>query len=191
MVEISAVLASLSVAWTFGPTWQIPAALVFTWALLALAVIDIERQMLPDSITLPLLWVGLILSLLHVDGGALFTDLRSSVIGSAAGYFSLWSLSQLFKLATGREGMGHGDFKLLAAMGAWLGWQMLPFVILLSALVGTIIGITMMIVAGLWSGRLPKYHRSTSTTTTYQWCRTIIRHRAPSYVPLGIGRGST
>ena len=150
MVEISAVLASLSVAWTFGPTWQIPAALVFTWALLALAVIDIERQMLPDSITLPLLWVGLILSLLHVDGGALFTDLRSSVIGSAAGYFSLWSLSQLFKLATGREGMGHGDFKLLAAMGAWLGWQMLPFVILLSALVGTIIGITMMIVAG-WS----------------------------------------
>ena len=150
MMEIAAVLASLGVAWAFGPTWQTLAALFFTWALLALAVIDIESQMLPDSITLPLLWTGILVSLFQPYGWALFADLRSSVIGSVAGYLSLWGVSQLFKLATGREGMGRGDFKLLAAIGAWLGWQVLPLVILIAASVGTIVGITMMVLSD-WS----------------------------------------
>ena len=150
MMEMAAALASLGVAWAFGPTWQTLAALFFTWALLALAVIDIESQLLPDSITLPLLWTGILVSLFQPYGWALFADLRSSVIGSIAGYLSLWGVSQLFKLATGREGMGRGDFKLLAAIGAWLGWQVLPFVILIAAFVGTIVGITMMVLSD-WS----------------------------------------
>jgi len=150
MMEIAAALASLGVVWVFGPTWQTLSALFFTWALLALAVIDIENQLLPDSITLPLLWTGILVSLSQPYGWVFFTDLRSSVIGSVAGYLSLWSVSQLFKLATGREGMGHGDFKLLAAIGAWLGWQVLPLVILMATFAGTIVGITMMVISD-WS----------------------------------------
>ena len=150
VMEIATVLASLGVAWTFGPTWQTLLALFFTWALLALAVIDIESQLLPDSITLPLLWVGILISLFQPYGWALFADLRSSVIGSVVGYLSLWGVSQVFKLVTGREGMGHGDFKFLAAIGAWLGWQILPLVILIATFAGTIVGITMMIISN-WS----------------------------------------
>lgn len=143
IVEAVAALLGLAVAFTFGPTWQTAAALGFTWALLALTLIDLDHKLLPDSITLPLLWAGLILALFTVDGEPLFTDLRSSVIGAAAGYLSLWLVFQLFKLATGKEGMGFGDFKLLAALGAWLGWQMLPLVILLSAAVGSVVGIAL------------------------------------------------
>src|SRR5690606_18150858 len=106
------------------------------------------HQLLPDSITLPLLWAGLLLSVLPFGEGPLFADLQSSVIGAAAGYLSLWSVYQLFKLLTGKEGMGYGDFKLLAASGAWLGWQMLPLVILLSAAVGTVVGGALLLAGG-------------------------------------------
>ncbi|HEY7671267.1 MAG TPA: A24 family peptidase [Gammaproteobacteria bacterium] len=148
IVEGLAAALGVIVAYEFGPTWLTVAALGFTWTLLALALIDLDTQLLPDSITLPLLWAGLLLSLIEVDGAPLFTDLRSSVLGAAAGYLSLWSVYQLFKLATGKEGMGYGDFKLLAAAGAWLGWQVLPVVILLSAAVGSIIGIGLIVLGG-------------------------------------------
>ena len=112
-------------------------------ALFALTVIDFDTQLLPDDITLPLLWIGLALNAFNV-----YTDLKSAVIGAMAGYLSLWSVYWLFKLFTGKEGMGYGDFKLLAALGAWLGWQMLPLTILLSSLVGAVVGISMMVIAG-------------------------------------------
>ena len=142
-VEVVAAVAALTVAWVFGPSWQTVAGLALTWTLVALAVIDIEHQLLPDSLTLPLLWTGLLLALVAVDGAPLFTSLSDSVIGAAAGYLSLWIVYQVFKLVTGREGMGHGDFKLLAALGAWLGWQLLPLVIILSAAAGSIVGIAL------------------------------------------------
>jgi leader peptidase (prepilin peptidase)/N-methyltransferase len=147
-IELATALVSLVVAWHLGPTWQTAAALPFSWTLLALAVIDIDRKLLPDSLTLPLLWAGLLVSLFSVDGAALFTDLRSSVIGAVAGYLSLWSVYQLFKLITGKEGMGYGDFKLLAALGAWLGWQVLPLIILLSAACGALLGVAAMVIGG-------------------------------------------
>jgi leader peptidase (prepilin peptidase) / N-methyltransferase len=146
VVEGTAALLGLIVAYVLGPTWQTVAALGFTWTLLALTLIDIDRQLLPDSLTLPLLWAGLVIS--AVPGLGAFVDLRSSVIGAAAGYLSLWLVYQLFKLATGKEGMGYGDFKLLAAIGAWVGWQLLPLVILLSAAVGAVVGIAMIVVGG-------------------------------------------
>jgi leader peptidase (prepilin peptidase)/N-methyltransferase len=110
------------------------------WALIALTFIDLDTQLLPDSITLPLIWAGLLLNLL---GG--FTDLQSAVVGAIAGYLVLWSVYWAFKLATGKEGMGYGDFKLLAALGAFLGWQMLPVIILLSSLVGAVVGIALIV----------------------------------------------
>jgi leader peptidase (prepilin peptidase)/N-methyltransferase len=140
IVEIvSGALAGI-VAWYFGFGWQAGAALLLTWALVALSVIDLHHRLLPDSITLPFLWLGLTAALF-----SLFTDLQSSVIGAVAGYMSLWSVYQLFRLLTGKEGMGYGDFKLLAMLGAWQGWQFLPAIIILSSLVGSIIGITLMI----------------------------------------------
>lgn len=148
IVEAFAALLGVVVALVLGPTWQTVAALAFTWALLALTLIDIDHQLLPDSITLPLLWAGLLLGVAPFGGEPLFADLRSSVIGAAAGYLSLWSVYHLFKLVTGKEGMGYGDFKLLAAIGAWLGWQMLPLVILLSAAVGAVVGSLMLLAAG-------------------------------------------
>jgi len=148
VVEMLAAVLGLVVAYTFGPSWHTVAALLFTWTLLALALIDIDHQLLPDSMTLPLLWAGLLISAVPLDGIPLFTDLRSSVIGAAAGYATLWSVYQLFKLITGKEGMGYGDFKLIAALGAWLGWQSLPLVILLSAGVGAAVGIAMILIGG-------------------------------------------
>ncbi len=148
LVEGLAAALSLIVAWVFGPTWQLVFALPITWTLLALAVIDIDNKLLPDSMTLPLLWAGLLASLFRSNGGVIFSDVTSSVIGAAAGYLCLWSVYQVFKLATGKEGMGYGDFKLLAALGAWLGWQLLPLIILLSATVGAIIGTAMIILGG-------------------------------------------
>jgi leader peptidase (prepilin peptidase)/N-methyltransferase len=148
VVETFAALLGLVVAHAFGPTWQMLAALGFTWTLLALTLIDLDHKLLPDSLTLPLLWAGLLLNILPIGGTAPFTDLYSSVIGAAAGYLSLWSVYQLFKLATGKEGMGYGDFKLLGAIGAWVGWQLLPLVILLSAAVGTVVGIGMIVIGG-------------------------------------------
>ena len=150
VVEAAAGILALVVAWRFGASLATVAALGFSWTLLVLAVIDIDRQLLPDSLTIPLLWAGLALSLIDPAGpqSAVFTDPRSSIIGACAGYLSLWSVYHVFKLITGKEGMGFGDFKLLAALGAWLGWQLLPMVILLSAAVGAVVGIALIIFAG-------------------------------------------
>lgn len=139
---IEAVTGFLSayVAWHFGPTAQAAGALLLLWALISLSAIDLDTQLLPDSITLPLLWLGLLFNLWST-----FTDLPSAVIGAMAGYLALWTVFWLFKLSTGKEGMGYGDFKLLAALGAWLGWQMLPAIILLSSVVGAAVGITLII----------------------------------------------
>ncbi|MET0067666.1 MAG: A24 family peptidase [Candidatus Thiodiazotropha sp.] len=131
------------IAYHFGFTWMTLAALLLTWALIALSMIDFDVQLLPDNITLPFLWLGLLINL-----GGLFTDPQSAIIGAAAGYLSLWSVYQLFKRLTGKEGMGYGDFKLLALLGAWFGWQYLPQIILLSALVGAVVGILLIVVRG-------------------------------------------
>lgn len=128
------------VGWKFGYTSVTLFAWIFTFALIALTFIDFDTQLLPDDITLPLLWLGL---LFNLNTG--FTDLKSAVIGAIAGYLILWSIYWLFKLATGKEGMGYGDFKLLAAIGAWFGWQLLPAVILLSSVLGAIIGIGLIV----------------------------------------------
>jgi len=142
IVEAITALLSAYAAWHFGPTLQAIGALLLIWALIALTAIDFDTQLLPDSITLPLLWFGLAFNLLGTH-----VDIYSSVIGAMAGYLSLWSVFWLFKLATGKEGMGYGDFKLLAALGAWLGWQMLPVIILLSSVVGATIGIGLIVAA--------------------------------------------
>ncbi len=142
LVELGTGLLSALVAWRLGPSWACVYGLSFTWALVALAGIDMDTKLLPDAITLPLLWLGLLVNLggLNSDIGTAFADVPDAVIGAAAGYLSLWLVYHLFRMATGKEGMGHGDFKLLAAIGAWLGWQYLPLTILLSAVVGAIIG---------------------------------------------------
>ncbi len=136
VVEALAGALSGYVAWRYGLSAAMLGALIFAWAMVALAFIDLDTFYLPDNITLPLLWVGLLF-----NTAAVFTDLRSAIFGAAAGYVALWSVYWIFKLATGKEGMGYGDFKLLAAIGAWLGWKMLPLVILLSSLVGAVVGI--------------------------------------------------
>ena len=140
LIEAFTGLCSAVVAWHFGFSLEMLFALLLTWSLIALSFIDIDHQLLPDSITLPLIWLGLFLSLFNI-----FTDAHASIIGAIAGYLSLWSIYHLFKLATGKEGMGYGDFKLLALFGAWLGWQYLPLIILLSSLVGAVIGISLII----------------------------------------------
>lgn len=142
IVELAAGLIAGYAVWRYGPTLAALGAAVFGWALLALAVIDLDTQLLPDDITLPLLWTGLLINF----SGA-FAPLRTAVIGAVAGYLSLWLIYWAFKLATGKEGMGHGDFKLLAAIGAWLGWQKLPLVILLSSVVGAAVGIALIVFA--------------------------------------------
>ena len=144
IVEALTALISGFVAWHYGYGFVTIAALIFAWALIALAVIDLNTQLLPDDITLPLLWIGL---LVNMNQG--FTDIQSAVIGAIAGYLSLWSIYWCFKLTTGKEGMGYGDFKLLAAIGAWLGWSILPIVILLSSLVGAFVGIGLILAAKL------------------------------------------
>jgi leader peptidase (prepilin peptidase)/N-methyltransferase len=142
VVEAVTGLLTAYCAWRFGLGWQGLGSMLFVWCMIALTFIDIDTQLLPDSITLPLLWAGLLLNLRGT-----FTDLASAVLGAAAGYLVLWSVYWVFKLVTGREGMGFGDFKLLAAIGAWLGWKMLPLVILASSLVGAVVGIVLMVVA--------------------------------------------
>ena len=141
---VEALTGALSgyVAWRFGYGAAAAGALLFTWAMIALAFIDLDTFFLPDDITLPLLWTGLLFNL-----GGVFTDPPSAVIGAVSGYLALWSVYWLFKLVTGKEGMGYGDFKLLAAIGAWLGWTMLPLVILLSSLVGAVVGISLIVFA--------------------------------------------
>ena len=130
------------IAWYFGFTAAAAAAMLFTWTMIALAFIDLDTFYLPDDLTLPLLWAGLVFNLF---GG--FIDLTSAVIGAVAGYLTLWVVFWMFKLTTGKEGMGYGDFKLLAAIGAWLGWKMLPLVILLSSFVGAVVGVALIVLA--------------------------------------------
>jgi leader peptidase (prepilin peptidase)/N-methyltransferase len=142
IVEILTSLLSAYAAWHFGPTLQTVGALLLLWSLIALSAIDFDTQLLPDSITLPLLWLGLAFNI-----ATTYTDLNAAVIGAMAGYLSLWSVFWLFKLVTGKEGMGYGDFKLLAALGAWLGWSMLPAIILLSSVVGAVVGISLIVAA--------------------------------------------
>jgi leader peptidase (prepilin peptidase)/N-methyltransferase len=155
LVEALTGILSALVAWKFGFGWAALAGLVLTWFLIALACIDLDHQLLPDSLTLPLLWLGLCASLwLPLSAGAAVpVDVRSSLTGAIAGYVSLWSVYHLFRLLTGKEGMGYGDFKLFAALGAWLGWQMLLPIILLASAVGAVTGIAMLTIR--------KQHRST------------------------------
>jgi len=151
LVELLTGILSGWVAAHFGFGLAALGALIFTWFLLALTFIDVDTQLLPDSLTLPLLWLGLVLSLWAqpgAGGGEFPVDLRSSVLGAVAGYLSLWTVYHLFRLVTGKEGMGYGDFKLLAALGAWLGWQMLLPVILIAAVVGAIVGAVLLGVRG-------------------------------------------
>lgn len=143
IVEALSGLLSGYAIWRFGTSWAGMGALLFIWGMLTLSFIDFDTQLLPDSITLPLLWGGL---LLNLDGT--YADIKSAVVGAAAGYLSLWIVYWSFKLATGKEGMGHGDFKLLALFGAWLGWDKLPAVILLSSLAGALIGLGMILALG-------------------------------------------
>jgi leader peptidase (prepilin peptidase) / N-methyltransferase len=143
VVEIAATALAVAAAWRFGPTYQSIAIAGFLWVLLALSVIDIDTQLLPDSLTLPLLWAGLI-----VNSFGLLVPIQDALWGAVAGYLVLWLVYWAFKLLTGKDGMGYGDFKLLAALGAWLGWQMLPVIILLSSVVGAVIGILMIVLRG-------------------------------------------
>ena len=134
----------------FGWHWQTLAALVLTWCLVTLTVIDLDHTILPDVITIPLLWLGLLASLAWHPGlpPPAPVDPRSAVLGAIAGYLTLWSVYWAFKLLTGKEGMGYGDFKLFGALGAWLGWQMLPLVLLLSAFTGAVVGIALIVARG-------------------------------------------
>ena len=139
-VELVTGVLTLALAWHFDPSMALLGAMLLTWALVALTVIDIDHQLLPDDITLPLIWLGLLFNL-----AGTYVGIADAVMGAMAGYLSLWSVYWVFKLATGKEGMGYGDFKLLAALGAWLGWQALPIIILLSSLVGAVCGIGLML----------------------------------------------
>ena len=139
LVELATGILSAFVVYHFGLSWQAGALLVLTWALLAMSLIDADHQLLPDVLVLPLLWLGLI-----VNGQGLFTSLYAALWGAVAGYLSLWLVYWAFKLITGKEGMGYGDFKLLAMLGAWGGWHILPLTILLSSLVGAVLGVVML-----------------------------------------------
>lgn len=150
VVELATGVLSAWVAWHFGFGWPAGCALLVTWSLIALTGIDIDHQLLPDNITLPLMWMGLVaaVALGPVAGVALPVSVRDAVIGAVAGYSSLWLVFHVFKLVTGKEGMGYGDFKLFAALGAWLGWKLLPLVIILSAATGAVLGILMIALRG-------------------------------------------
>ena len=143
LVELLTGIASAVIVWKFGMTYQAAAGLALSWTLIALGGIDARTQLLPDTLTLPLLWLGLLIALVP-----LFVDGNSSILGAIVGYLSLWSVYWLFKLLTGKEGMGHGDFKLLAALGAWMGWTSILPIVLLSSLVGALIGGGLMLLRG-------------------------------------------
>ncbi|WP_418357947.1 prepilin peptidase [Shewanella basaltis] len=147
IIELLTALLISTLAFYFGPSWQFVYASILTFVLVALTGIDLDEMLLPDQLTLPILWLGLVINLKGI-----YTSPEDAIIGAAAGYLSLWSVFWLFKLVTGKEGMGYGDFKLLAVFGAWLGWQMLPLIILLSSLVGAVVGIMMIITKKLNKG---------------------------------------
>ena len=142
LIELLTAVISGWIAWRYGATFQAAGALVFAWFLIALIFIDADTSLLPDDLTLPLVWLGL---LFNLNNG--FTSLSDAVIGAVVGYLSLWCVYWIFKLITGKEGMGYGDFKLLAGLGAWLGWQMIPVIILLSSVTGALLGIVMILLA--------------------------------------------
>ena len=150
IVELTTGVLSATVAWHFGFGLPAACALLVTWALIALTCIDIDHQLLPDNITLPLMWAGLVAAVAigPVAGASIPVSVKDAVIGAASGYVSLWLIFHAFKLVTGKEGMGFGDFKLFAALGAWLGWKMLPLVIILSAAAGAVLGIVMILFRG-------------------------------------------
>jgi leader peptidase (prepilin peptidase)/N-methyltransferase len=150
LVELATGLLSAWVAWHFGFGVSAACGLLVTWSLIALTGIDIDHQLLPDNITLPLMWAGLVAAVAigPVVGAALPVSVKDAVIGAAAGYLSLWLVFHAFRLVTGKEGMGYGDFKLFAALGAWLGWKLLPLVIILSAATGAVLGILMIVLRG-------------------------------------------
>src|ERR1700675_953199 len=150
LVELASGLLSAWVAWHFGFGAPAACALLITWSLIALTGIDIDHQLLPDGITLPLMWAGLLAAVVvgPIAGSPIPVSARDALIGAAAGYGSLWLVFHIFRLITGKEGMGYGDFKLFAALGAWLGWKLLPLVILLSAATGALIGILMILLRG-------------------------------------------
>ena len=143
IIELVTGVLSVAVICVLGANWAGLTALLLTWVLIALTMIDFDTQLLPDNMTLPLIWLGLI-----VNAYGVFVPLETALWGAVAGYLSLWSVYHLFKLITGKEGMGFGDFKLLAALGAWMGWQLLPVIILLSSLVGAVVGITLIVTMG-------------------------------------------
>jgi len=143
LIELFTAVLSGITAWHFGFGWPAAFAILLTWALIAMSFIDIDHQLLPDDMTLPFLWLGLLLSLF-----GFVTDMHSAIIGAIAGYLSLWLVYHAFKLITGKEGMGYGDFKLFALFGAWLGWQALPLILIISSLVGAVIGISMILILG-------------------------------------------
>jgi leader peptidase (prepilin peptidase) / N-methyltransferase len=150
LIEALTGILSAAVAWKYGYGWPTAAAIVLTWFLIALTFIDVDHQLLPDSLTLPLVWIGLLLSLWAPEMGHVSVPvaMRSSIVGAIAGYLSLWSVYHLFRLLTGKEGMGYGDFKLFAALGAWLGWKMLLPIILFAAVVGAVVGIGLIVIQG-------------------------------------------
>ncbi len=145
IIELVTGLLSGLVAWQFGATWLTLAFLVLTWSLISLTMIDFDHQLLPDNITLPLLWLGLLVNTLLPETTV---SAAEAVLGAIIGYLSLWSLYWAFKLLTGKEGMGYGDFKLLAALGAWMGWQSLLLIVILSSLVGAVVGIALLLFRG-------------------------------------------
>ncbi len=145
VIELVTGLLSGLVAWQFGATWLTLAFLVLTWSLISLTMIDFDHQLLPDNITLPLLWLGLLVNTLLPETTVSAAD---AVLGAITGYLSLWSLYWIFKLLTGKEGMGYGDFKLLGALGAWMGWQSLLLIVILSSLVGAVVGIALLLFRG-------------------------------------------
>ena len=150
LVELTTALMAATAAWHFGPGWEALMAIALTLALVSITMIDADTQLIPDSIVLPLMWLGLAMSLFHPMSNAdtLFISPTDAIIGAVAGYLALWSVFWLFKLITGKDGMGYGDFKLLAALGAWLGWQQLPIIIMMSAVVGAVINIAMIVARG-------------------------------------------
>jgi len=143
IIELATALISVFIAAKMGVSWQTFAALIFTWTLITLSLIDAKTMLLPDNLTIPLMWLGIAVNYQH-----LFVDLKSSILGAMVGYLSLWSLFHVFRLLTGKEGMGYGDFKILAAIGAWGGWQILPFTVFASSLIGAIVGISLMVLKG-------------------------------------------
>jgi leader peptidase (prepilin peptidase)/N-methyltransferase len=150
LVELMTALLAAICAWHFGPGWEAIMAIILTLTLVPIAMIDADTQLIPDSIVLPLMWLGLAMSLFHSAShpGTLFISPSDAIVGAMAGYLSLWSIFWVFKLVTGKDGMGYGDFKLLAALGAWLGWQQLPMIIMMSAVVGATINIVMIVARG-------------------------------------------